>query len=165
MLSLRLQQSVQEGPQPSQPYYPSSSPLFPSCLPQTRSPPSPRLTPCLLPEVPAVPRLAAGLPSCCGVECGRGLRPRCRCPPNGKGGEGKRACLLQRPVPALVTSGCPLPPEPWAHMAPSILSPLGSSTEDVSYRPQKHADLRPAEQRGPTLHPPEESPISPKWRP
>lgn len=27
---------------------------------------------------PCFPRLARGLPSCCGVACGRGLRPRCR---------------------------------------------------------------------------------------
>lgn len=67
--------------------------------------------------------------------------------------------------PALVTPGCLMPRELWTHMAPSDFSPPGSSTEDVPHRPKEHADLWPTEQRGPTLHPPEESPISPKWWP
>lgn len=43
--------------------------------------------------------------------------------------------------------------------------PLDSSTEDVPHRPQEHADLWTTPQRGSTLHPPEESPLSPKWWP
>ena len=53
----------------------------------------------------------------------------------------------------------------WVHAAPSDFPPLDSSTEDITHRPQKYADLRPAEQRGSSLYPPEESSVSPKWWP
>lgn len=143
LLSLRLQRSVQQGPQPSQPHSPSSPPHFPPCLPQTCSPPFPRLTPWLLPVVPAVPRLATGLPSCCGVKCGRGLRPRRRCPQVGEEG---RACVpafcrgpplhsSHQAVPCHLGHGLTWPPPnflPWA--VPQRTSPTGPKNMQTSGR-------------------------------
>lgn len=90
LLLLPFQLSVQEAPAPFQPH-----PPLQICLPRVAHVPTLPPRP-LLPSRPCAPRLARGLPRCCSVTCGRGSRPRCRCP----GGVGVPACRMGLPPPS-----------------------------------------------------------------
>lgn len=139
-----LQLSAQEAPTLPAPLPPFPIP-FPSCLPPPLSS-SPHLT--FFSSLESLLSQACkGLPSCCGVTCGRGLRPRCR---GRRVGEERRAeyLPLAGACCTLVTPGRPLPPEPRAHMAPPILllcavpqrtSPTGPKNMQTSGRPSNVA--------------------------
>lgn len=145
---------LQETPEATPPQA-ATSPSFPS---QCRSGPHLHTSPLTSRQPSALPGLPAGCPTAAvaRVAKARGLDVEALF---GDGG----ACLSHgHPRPR----SCRATWEAWAPVVSCASScPLGSSTEDISHRPQKHADLWATEQRSPTLHPPEEPPSGPQWRP